>query len=249
VPGIAGAGPHVVPEPNNRVELTYVTDSERTERLTGGVPPWTWGELAPRVAACDALHVNFISGYEMDLETARSLREAFDGPVWADLHSLFLGRDALGVRVPRPLDRAGAWIACFDAVQLNEVELALFAGTGDPWAVASRAVGTGTALVAVTRGEAGAALIAAEDLDSDPLTWRVGGAGRSRPRIVTVPTRPREGDPTGCGDVWGGACFGRLLAGDGLEEAAAEANRYAGAKMARRGAGALAELFNARRSG
>ena len=50
-----------VPEDNNRVELSYSRDGSRTERLTGGVPGWSWDELAPLVDICDALYINFIS--------------------------------------------------------------------------------------------------------------------------------------------------------------------------------------------
>ena len=49
-----------VPEDNNRVELSYSRDGSRTERLTGGVPGWTWDELAPLVDIFDALYINFI---------------------------------------------------------------------------------------------------------------------------------------------------------------------------------------------
>ncbi|HSM61957.1 MAG TPA: hypothetical protein VK849_14205, partial [Longimicrobiales bacterium] len=47
IPGTDPSAVRVVPEPNNRVELRYVSAARRTERLRGGVPPWTWPELAP----------------------------------------------------------------------------------------------------------------------------------------------------------------------------------------------------------
>ena len=34
------------------------------------------------------------------------------------------------------------------------------------------------------------------------------------------PSGEIEGDPTGCGDVWGATCFCALLAGQSLEDAA-----------------------------
>ena len=86
-------GIRVVPQPNNRVELVYTGPERRTESLAGGVPPWLWAELGPLAATCDALYVNFVSGFEMELDTARSLRSVFPGPTYADLHSLFLGAD------------------------------------------------------------------------------------------------------------------------------------------------------------
>jgi hypothetical protein len=74
------AGVRVVPEPNNRVELRYLDEARRTERLSGGVPPWQWPELVPLLWGCDALYVNFISGFEMELDTAGALRDAYAGP-------------------------------------------------------------------------------------------------------------------------------------------------------------------------
>ena len=47
IPRLKDSGVVVVPEPNNRVELRYESEARRCERLTGGVPPWTWPELAP----------------------------------------------------------------------------------------------------------------------------------------------------------------------------------------------------------
>ena len=94
-----GPGVVTVPHPNNRVDLCYEGEERRTERLQGGVPPWLWPELGPLVAECDALYVNFVSGFEMELDAARALRVGYPGPTYADLHSLFLGIGAAGLRV------------------------------------------------------------------------------------------------------------------------------------------------------
>ena len=120
-------GVRTVPEPNNRVELVYRDDARRCERLTGGVPGWTTDEVVPLARSCDAVYVNFIAGWELDLPAAAALRSATSGSVYADLHSLMLGVGADGVRAPRPLADRRAWLSCFDIVQLNEDELATLA--------------------------------------------------------------------------------------------------------------------------
>src|SRR5687768_3277066 len=84
-------GVRFVDAANNRVELRYQDNERRTERLSGGVPPWRWDELAPIVAACDALYVNLISGFELELADAVKLRLGYHGPMYCDLHSLLLG--------------------------------------------------------------------------------------------------------------------------------------------------------------
>lgn len=172
----------VVPEPNNRVELHYTAEGRRTEHLTGGVSPWTWPELAVPARTCDALYVNFISGFEMDVDAARALRAGFDGPTYADLHSLFLGIGAAGVRVPRELPAWGAWLRAFDAVQMNEQEFELLGRAwGDPWQLAAEVVGPELKLIVVTLEDRGAAWVASADFDPRPATWPASrhGVGRA----------------------------------------------------------------------
>jgi sugar/nucleoside kinase (ribokinase family) len=243
----------VVPEPNNRVELRYTSDERRTERLTGGVPPWTWPELAPVLDLCDALYVNFISGREMELTAARALRTGYAGPTYADLHSLFLGMTPAGVRVPQVLQAWADWLRCFDGVQMNEDEFGLMGhASGDPWHVAADAVGAELRLMAVTLGPGGAAYVAGMDLDPDPFTWRRGDrvarAGAARSGRVQLDHLPRKGDPTGCGDVWGATFFARLLGGDDLEAAMTEANRLASLNVEHRGARGLVRHLSGRLS-
>jgi len=244
IPGVDVSAVVVVPESNNRVELRYTSEARRTERLTGGVPAWTWPELAMPADLCDALYVNFISGMEMELPAARALRAGYGGPVYADLHSLFLGMDRHGVRVPRTLQGWGDWMRCFDGVQMNEDEFELLGReAGDPWQLAAEALGTDLKLIAVTLGPKGAAYVAASDFEDDPLSWRTTRAVRVAPAArsgrVELQGHPVVGDPTGCGDVWGATFFARLLAGDGLEDAMGEANRLASLNVQHRGARGL----------
>lgn len=216
-----------VPEPNNRVELRYSPASaRRCERLVGGVPGWEWAELEPLVDRCDALYVNFIAGWELGLETARRLRRGFDGLLYADLHSLLLEVGPDGVRELRPLDRGREWVRCFDFVQMNLDELETLAlGSGEePWDFARSVVGAETRAVFVTMGSEGAAWVSAD-----------GGSGRREAAREVV-----EPDPTGCGDSWGMACFGALLAGEGPPDAAARANEVAARNAGYRGGTALA---------
>ena len=139
ISGVDDSAVVIVPEANNRVELRYESEGMRVERLTGGVPPWSWPELAHAVGACDALYVNFISGFEMNLETAQALRVGYKKPTYTDLHSLFLHMSRHGLRIPQTLDAWEAWLRCFDAVQMNEAEFELLGAGGDPWSLFFRA--------------------------------------------------------------------------------------------------------------
>ena len=134
-----------VPAPNNRVVLHYQSAERRTERMSGGVPAWTWLELGPMVRDLDAIYLNFISGFELTLGTAQALRRGFDGPIYADLHSLFLGMQHDGLRVRQPLPDAAEWLRCFDVVQLNEDEMRQM--SSDPLALSAEALAAGVSLL------------------------------------------------------------------------------------------------------
>jgi hypothetical protein len=236
----------VVPEPNNRVELTYLEGTRRVERLSGGVPPWNWVELSPLLEGCDALYLNFISGFELELDTARAIRAGFPGPTWADLHSLFLGMGREGERVPRPLPNWASWLSSFDAVQMNDDEFSLLGSLhGDPWALAGAAVGRDLRLVAVTLEAEGAGYVLAPGFRPDPFSWpgergRISVPGTAVSGRIAPEGPPVEGaDPIGCGDVWGSTVFARLLGGATIDDAMREGNRMAGRNAMHHGARGL----------
>jgi hypothetical protein len=163
-----------VPAPNNRVVLHYQSAERRCERMSGGVPGWTWVELGPMVRDLDAIYLNFISGFELALGTAQALRHGFRGPIYADLHSLFLGMQHDGMRVLQPLADPTAWFECFDVVQLNEDEMRQL--SPDPLSLSAQALGAGTSLLIVTLGPKGAAYVAAPGFEG----WRAGGRSGGR---------------------------------------------------------------------
>jgi hypothetical protein len=243
-----------VPYPNNRVELRYLDAERRSEHLSGGVPGWTWLGLKPLLEAArlDALYINFLSGWELDLETARLVRAHFDGPIYCDLHMLVMAVQPDGLRVPRPLPDVAAWCSCFDVLQVNEDELAMMAP--DPMMLAATAMAAGVSCLCVTLGRQGAVYVAAPGFDGlaalpprghGLATGPRGGSGAlgavRTARLASVPARVEgDGDPTGCGDVWGATCFSRLLSGDMLEDAMTAAMRAASRNVEHRGASGLA---------
>lgn len=259
IPGLdLTTGLCVVPEPNNRVELRYTDATRRSERLTGGVSPWSWPEIEPLLDDLDALYVNFISGMEMELETMQRIRMKMRRPIYGDLHSLLLGITPAGLRVPRPLERWRDWLACFDIVQVNEDELGRLAHAwGDPWQFAADVVGEMPRLLFVTLGPRGAAYVASPLYRREPSSWWSDARGLALRRGLTVsgparservPSQQQVEDPdaTGCGDVWGATAFARLLAGDDLDEAMSRANG-AGSRNARhRGAAGLYHYLQGR---
>ena len=245
-----------VPYPNNRVELRYHDDEHRSEYLSGGVPPWTWLGLKPVLDAArlDALYINFLSGWELDLETTQLVRAHFNGMIYCDLHMLIFAVQPDGLRVPRPLKDVAAWCGCFDVLQVNEDEMQMMAP--DPMALAATAMAAGCSCLCVTLGKRGAVYVAApgvetlsdipsRDVSQVVMTGSRGGAGalgavRTALVAAVAPRIDGPGDPTGCGDVWGATHFSRLLAGDNLTDAIAKANQAASRNVEHRGATGLA---------
>jgi hypothetical protein len=231
-----------VPYPNNRVELRYETTERRAERLSGGVPGWSWLGLKPLLGGLDALYVNFISGWELDLETARLLRQHFHGPIYCDLHMLVMAVQPSGWRELQPLPNAADWCACFDLLQVNEDEASAMAP--EPMALAATALAAGVSSLMVTLAGRGVVYFAApgfERLDDLSKPAPLGTAlGPVRTELVAQTSALLDGDPTGCGDVWGATNFSRLLAGDKLKDALRAAHQAAARNVEHRGATGLA---------
>ena len=239
------AQPIVVPQQNNRVEIRYLTDERRSEVLTGGVPPWHWLGLRPLLHNIDALYINLLSGFELDLEVAQLIRQHFRGPIYGDLHSLMLAVQPSGLRTPQRLVNPEGWLRCFDLVQVNEEEMSLIAP--DPMALAATAINQGVASLVVTLGSRGVVYVNAPGFTALDDLRRRGDAAFMSGAVHTslVPAAPArvkgtEQDPTGCGDVFGATLFSRLLCGDTFSSALHSAVRAAARNVEFRGASGLA---------
>ncbi|MFN2400111.1 MAG: carbohydrate kinase family protein [Gemmatimonadaceae bacterium] len=236
----ADAAPIEVPYPNNRVELRYETSERRCERLTGGIPGWSWLGLKPLLVDLDALYINFLSGWELDLETSLLIRQHFRGPIYCDLHMLVMSVQPGGLRAPQPLENVAEWCRCFDLLQVNEEEMTMMAP--DPMALSATALAAGVRCLIVTLGGRGAVYVAPSDFErlSDISASGSLEAATGPIRTALVSTEGYvEGDPTGCGDVWGATFYSRMLAGDSLPEAMRIAHRAAARNVMHRGATGL----------
>jgi hypothetical protein len=231
-----------VPYPNNRVELRYETSERRAERLSGGVPGWSWLGLKPLLQGLDALYINFISGWELDLETSRLLRQHFRGPIYCDLHMMVMAVRPDGWREIEPLAHVAEWCSCFDFLQVNEDEAGAMAS--EPMALAATALRANVRALLVTLAGRGVVYFAAPGFErlADLSTPVPLGAvtGPVRTELIPQPSTVGNGDPTGCGDVWGATNFSRLLAGDKLVDALRAAHRAAARNVEHRGATGLA---------
>jgi sugar/nucleoside kinase (ribokinase family) len=238
----ADATPIEVPQRNNRVEIVYQTAERRSEVLSGGVPGWSWAGLQPLLRDLDALYINLISGFELDLATAQLIRQHFRGPIYCDLHSLVLAVEPDGLRTFRPVPEVAAWCACADFLQVNEEELAMLAPDG--LALAATAMAAGVRNLVVTLGRRGIVYFAEagfHGIGDLRVPRRPGAPLRTELVPATAARVDDEGDPTGCGDVFGATYFSRLLAGDIMSVALRRSLDAAARNVEHRGATGLAQ--------
>jgi sugar/nucleoside kinase (ribokinase family) len=234
----------------NAVELRYTSPEQRREVLHGGVPPLRADRLGPFLREVDALYVNFVAGNELTLGGFRRVRDAFEGPIHVDLHSLLLGRSPSGLRFHRPLPEWRDWVACADVVQCNAQEAAmLWASDGRPPGAAARTPRGGAPPLPPRLDARRLDRLAREVLDQGPRLFIVSDgaapvrawSGRARPWLVTPRPPAPPADPTGCGDVLGAAfCALRHLRGLPARAALEEAVQAAAWKATRIGTDDLA---------
>ncbi|MEP6729809.1 MAG: PfkB family carbohydrate kinase [bacterium] len=240
-----------VPYQGHRVELRYLDDERRTEHLTGAIPAWSWLALKQLIdeSRLDALYVNFLSGWELDLETSQLLRRHFAGPIHCDLHMKVMAVQPDGLRTPQPIPNVAEWCGCFDFLQMNEEEMATIAP--DSMSLAATALAAGVSCLLVTLGKRGAIYVAAPGFDTicdlpprgglaTGSRGGTGGLGAVRTALVPAVNVNGTGDPTGCGDVYGATYFSRMVAGDKLADAMKAASRAAARNVDHRGATGLA---------
>ncbi len=227
-------GVRVVDCKNNHVLLNYDSDGVKQERCLGMVPPIPLNRLEPFLGF-DALCFNFISGFELSLDTLRKVRELFSSTIFIDFHSLSLGIADDGRRFLRRPDRWEEWIRCADVLQMNETEAALLAerrlvGDGDYASFGRELVSLGPSAVAITLGEEGSLAIYRDD-EGRVLFHRFPPSHRRAPE-----------DPTGCGDVFLAALTLSYLDSGDILEASTFANAAAGANSLLKGIEGIREL-------
>ena len=220
---------------NNRVTLRYTSAGDRTEHLAGGVP--ALGTASLKLAAeADFILLNYVSGMELTLAGWRRLR-ASGRSVYADLHSLVLGRRRDGMRYLRRPRSFRERLRGLRYLQLNEVEAACLLGTRLPLQPRDRrrlrelARRCGIQAVLLTEGERGA--------------WFAPARG-PRPVKVAASGGPAH-EPTGCGDAFAAGFCAALLLGRSPAQAARVAVRCAGIKARRRGTRGLFAAVRRRR--
>jgi|YelNatPaOPRAMG01_1025707.scaffolds.fasta_scaffold00293_29 Sugar kinases, ribokinase family len=193
-----------------RVDLFYEDENRRWECSTLPTEPAPL-EWILKFLPADGIHVNLISGTDINLSDLQYVREASRGSIiHLDLHNIVMRHLPDGKRVRGPREDYLSWCECADTIQLNEDEATVIDITKPSFDdLAKKILSVGPEVVIITLAERGMLFY---QLDNKEFTKKY-----FPPKKVNVV------DPTGSGDVFGAAFLHYLVLGMSFNDAAEKA--------------------------
>jgi len=215
------SGLSMVKEKNNHVHLFYDRRWHKKEILNNLVPQIEFSQIEPYQNS-DCLLINFISGFDIDLNTLRKIRRKTGSQVFMDVHSLILGIKKNGRRFFKAPDLWREYLKIADIVQMNFKEMQIISGShlkseNDLKGFARTILNFGPDILLVTCGRKGA------------LLYYKKGKEIVSYRASASPVKDFV-DPTGCGDVFSSGFLLSYLKTDDPELSCEYANFLAGMK-------------------
>lgn len=208
-------------EKNNHVHLFYDRRWHKKEILKNLVPKIEFSQIEPYLNS-DCLLINFISGFDIDLETLQKIRKKSDSRIFMDVHSLILGIKKSGQRFFKVPDLWREYMKIADIVQMNFKEMQIISGSylkseNHLKGFAQTILNLGPQILLVTCGRKGAFLYY-----------------KKSKRIICYHTSALQVrdfiDPTGCGDVFSSGFLLAYLKTCAPELSCEYANSLAGMK-------------------
>lgn len=210
---IDGRWTPTVAQPSTRVRLHHDSPHQYNTQLVQSLGPISIDDITAAVADADLVYANMMTGEDLLLADALRLRTHTRALVYLDLHMIAYRVGAHGARATAPIDAWQNWVRVPDVLQCNERELAALGGTcaDEDERIARIMEHTDLRLLVVTRGEAGATLVARDGTRTE----------------VPAAVAPAVVDPTGCGDAFGATLAWHLARGADAVDAAHIAARAA----------------------
>jgi len=222
-----------IEENNAAVKLVYKDVHNRDEFLTNLMPEIELDQIK-NIGPMDVWLVNFITGFEMSLETFNDFCEQKTGMVYVDFHSLSLDINHEGRRILRKLPNWEQWIRGVDVLQMNDAEARTL--NGHPQLFKNDLIRFGQEVMEknintfhITCGSEGSLLFYRNDSDT-------GGAEIPAYEVDKVI------DVTGCGDAYAAGFLVDYFENKNVVRATRFANAIAGVNCTIRGTEELHKL-------
>jgi len=221
-----------IPQKHNICLMYYDKLQNREEYLEGKVPALSFEHIKPFLGA-DAMLINFISGWDMSLETLQKVRKNCKGLILLDIHSLTLGIDKNNKRFLRQPKNWKAYVQCCDILQMNRTELETVLNkklkTADLISKTKNILKLGPKIFLLTLSKDGAI-----------VGWMKGNQVSVK-KIAGLPIR-KVMDNIGCGDVFGAGFLASFQLNKDIVKSAELANHLASEKCKFTGVAKLAKL-------
>lgn len=219
---------------NNHAYLLIDKENQRQEILRNRVPALSFTQVRPFLDS-DAILVNFISGFDIELNTLKSVRRNTGALIFMDMHSLTLGIHKDGKRFLIAPKSWREYLKQADLVQTNLTELFALSKKRLKSLKEIRDFGNyvlnlGPKVLLITMGEEGALMIYKE------------GKTCKLKKCAGIKVRGFK-DATGCGDVFLAGFLAYYLHTRKLNQSLDFANRVAAEKCKISGVEGVAKLL------
>jgi len=219
---------------NNHAYLLIDREDQREEILRNRVPALSFTQVKPFLNS-DTILVNFISGFDIGLNTLKRIRRNTDALIFMDIHSLTLGVHKDGKRFLKTPKSWREYLKQADLVQTNLTELFALSKKRLKSLKEIRDFGNyvlslGSKVLLVTMGEEGTLMIYKE------------GKTCKLKKCAGIKVRGFK-DATGCGDVFSAGFLAYYLHSQKLNQSLVFANRVAAEKCKISGVEGVAKLL------
>jgi len=141
-------------DPIPKVLLTIHGDKERDERYKNISRPLDIP--FERLHEFDGILINMITGFDIELDQLKKIRQSFTGLIYMDVHTLSRGINHSGHRNFRQIENFNLWAECIDIIQVNEFEIKTLSTKTSDEEIALEIFKSGASQLILTKGALGA---------------------------------------------------------------------------------------------